>query len=473
MANGQHRPVEYAIGPLGTVAIQLRRITSWLLTRIGPLLPLLLGIVILVVLVRVVSRAGTSRTVMLYLALWLGFAQMVLLARTRTLSWSTLRSITGIGLGLATFLTLAGMRLFRELLGLEPHDTLAQTMLTPVVEELTKLVPVLALIFLSSRGRSLSLVDIVLAGFLCGLGFGFVEEMSRRPNTWSAWPWHLLAAFPSDPANWYVESVVPHQFSHAVSAAIAASGLAFWWRARRLGIRRWPWAIAACALFVFVTVTHASLDTTYHTWDAVKDWLQLIGDDGALHEIGLVAAMLALSTDLHDARRVHGPTWWLWLRVDRSSPLNLCKSIARNRLERARAMSAVYGAPPRPLDYWTHADARRLAGGGAVLTALLRAAAPVGRPGLALRQLQVLAPGRNRRPLVVGWGQARTAGMAGWSYRRNVLRTYPGKMRGSASRCMASARCVARRRMARHAASYPAARTGVRDDAESSHHRAS
>ena len=60
------------------------------------------------------------------------------------------------------------------------QDVWSQAFITPIAEEVLKLIPIGVYLFLSRRASSLSLSDYALIGAVTGAGFQFLEETTRR-----------------------------------------------------------------------------------------------------------------------------------------------------------------------------------------------------------------------------------------------------------------------------------------------------
>ena len=102
----------------------------------------------------------------------------------------------------------------------------------PIIEEIYKLLPLAVYLFYSRRATSLSLGDYVLLGAAPGIGFQFMEELSRRlvqSNYGVSFlggktlHWELFDWFPG----YFEESFIPTMMNvtHPVHSAMIALGI--------------------------------------------------------------------------------------------------------------------------------------------------------------------------------------------------------------------------------------------------------
>ncbi|WP_239634965.1 PrsW family glutamic-type intramembrane protease [Paenibacillus sp. H1-7] len=122
-----------------------------------------------------------SRT-MLVQYLWSLYVllQFWFLCRSKTLRWKPIVLFVLAGVYVVipiTTLTLSG---FHAVFGGKTSDTWSVAVLTPIFEEVWKLLPLAVYLLFSRRASALSLGDYTLIGAATGVGFQLMEELSRR-----------------------------------------------------------------------------------------------------------------------------------------------------------------------------------------------------------------------------------------------------------------------------------------------------
>lgn len=165
--------------------------------------------------------------------------QFWLLARTKTLFWQEYIRFFLVGAWVIVPLTGSFVFLLHGMFGGHASDYQSSALVTPVVEELFKLIPLGVYLFISRRASSLSLSDYALIGAASGAGFQFFEETTRRTQSTGLLSeafggyghsifgqdihWDLLTLFPG-----YFESEflqVDMLAGHAVLTALVAVGI--------------------------------------------------------------------------------------------------------------------------------------------------------------------------------------------------------------------------------------------------------
>lgn len=156
--------------------------------------------------------------------------------------------------------TMQGLHL---IFGGRTTDTWSFAVMTPVVEEIYKLLPLGLYLFFSRRATTLSLSDYVLLGAAPGIGFQFMEELSRRlvqSNYGVSFlggktlHWEFFDLFPG----YFEESFIPTMMNvtHPVHSAMIALGIGIAFRyAKRLS--RWTYAFPA-VLLLWAILNHAA-----------------------------------------------------------------------------------------------------------------------------------------------------------------------------------------------------------------------
>lgn len=344
----------YTIGPLDRIALIVVQCIAWLKGRLQRKLQLALLACMVIVFAALIYKNGLSRVVLLTCALYLGVMQAALLARTRTLSFSTLRTLAVVGGAVSALATVGVILSARALFNLSNYadgDAVQREMLTPIIEELAKIIPVVCLIVLSSRGQSMSTIDIVVAGYVTGLGFGYVEEMVRSKDPFAmVAQWQMLLELPTDPGRFRSKH---DSMTHALGAAIICFPLALWWRARRRKQNTRQFTLLTVLTFGFVSVTHAELNLQ-GTSTALRWMVAFFGEHRAIPWLAAAAALAALLIDMHDTRHARSIGWWIVPQIRLKSALAFATSLELNRLERTKTIAQLYGVPPRPEDCWTY-----------------------------------------------------------------------------------------------------------------------
>ena len=289
-------------------------------------------IVLLVVAVLVVPRLAVALKPVVWMLACLGV--MVLLSRTRTVSWRAVSVMFSVSVpwalvvAEATVLVAAGG-------GMTTSDDGTGIALAAFVEEPGKLVPLVVVALVApGRVRRLAAVDWALLGYAAGAGFTVAEDGARR-----LMPQGVLASLPNDGGleyslnawtagsfrMWDSDSLVgrlnddlgpsPLAVGHHVSTMTVAMaiglGIALW-RTRNPVGRVAAWVVPVAA-FVQVVVDHAAYNASVAalgsvSWldsdDAVLSWLgaawQLSGRGNNAIAYSLVLFGLCL---LADARR--------------------------------------------------------------------------------------------------------------------------------------------------------------------------
>ena len=262
-------------------------------------------IVLLVVAVLVVPRLAAAMVPTLWMLACLGV--MVLLSRTRTISWRAVSVMFSVSVPWALVVAKA-TELVAASGGMSTSDDGTSIALAAFVEEPGKLVPLVVVALVApGRARRLAAVDWALLGYAAGAGFTAAEDGARRLapqgmlasllggdkgldyslNAWTAGSFRLwnsdglLGRFmagggPSPLA-------VGHHVSTMTVAMAVGLGIVLWRTGRPLG-RVVAWVLPAVAL-VQVVVDHAAYNASVASLTSVS-WLD--SDDPVVYWLGAV-----------------------------------------------------------------------------------------------------------------------------------------------------------------------------------------
>ncbi|GGD60030.1 PrsW family glutamic-type intramembrane protease [Paenibacillus nasutitermitis] len=224
-----------------------------------------------------------SRTMMVqYLWSIYVLLQFWFLCRSKTLPWKPIVLFVLAGVILVVPLTTLTVNIFHGLFGGTTSDTWSVAVITPIFEELWKLLPLGLFLFFSRRASALSLSDYTLIGAATGVGFQLMEELSRRwlssgpgdySSTWLGGKtihWDFFTLFPG----YFEESFLPTLMtvSHPVHTAMIALGFGI---AFRLRTRLTKWVF----LFPVVLLLWSILDhAAYNGQFKLPDWVLRIHD---------------------------------------------------------------------------------------------------------------------------------------------------------------------------------------------------
>lgn len=305
------------------------------------------------------ARSEADAVPTIALALLLGFAEVCILALSRTLAIRTLAILVTLGAGviaLAAVALTAGLRTLldfpRDRGVLDLSDSMSFYLLAPLLEEGLKLLPLLAVLFLSARSRALSVVDVLLLGFMVGIGFQFTETVAGRgPGDYTTG----LMAIPAGPVseNWQ------GLFRHGVATGLIAGVIGFWWRAR---CRERPTGVLASLVWLtvgLVLVLHLAVnvsDGIAPLWEPLAEpltWLARSPISALLPVMFLTVFAAAVVVDLRDLRTVAPLRSLLLPAFDGSGSSGvsaLVRALTAPRLRRLAAIEALGAAPGRSRD---------------------------------------------------------------------------------------------------------------------------
>ena len=262
-------------------------------------------IVLLVVAVLLVPQLAAAMVPAIWMLACLGV--MVLLSRTRTISWRAVSVMFSVSVPWALVVAKA-TELVAASGGMSTSDDGTSIALAAFVEEPGKLVPLVVVALVApGRARRLAAVDWALLGYAAGAGFTAAEDGARRLapqgmlasllggdkgldyslNAWTAGSFRLwnsdgllgrfmAGAGPSPLA-------VGHHVSTMTVAMTVGLGIVLWRTGRPLG-RVVAWVLPAVAL-VQVVVDHAAYNASVASLTSVS-WLD--SDDPVVYWLGAV-----------------------------------------------------------------------------------------------------------------------------------------------------------------------------------------
>lgn len=236
--------------------------------------------------------------------------QFWLLCRSKTLTWKKYTYFFLAGAWLIVPLNSFIVHFITSIFGGREQDVWSQAFLTPIAEEVLKLIPLGVYLFLSRRASTLSLSDYALIGAATGSGFQFLEEISRRFVSGDHYGltllkgkvlhWDLFTLFPG-----YFEDIRLHDemsASHSVLTAMVALGIG-------LAVRFESKFKQSAYIFPVILLVWAIFD--HAIWNAgygAPDWLteihNLLGSGYAAKPLFLMMLGAALLIDYWELNRV-------------------------------------------------------------------------------------------------------------------------------------------------------------------------
>lgn len=251
-----------------------------------------------------------SRTMLVqYLWSFYVLLQFWLLSRSKTVAWKQVSLFVLSGVLLVIPLTNGTMQGLHMIFGGRTTDTWSFAVMTPIIEEIYKLLPLAVYLFFSRRATSLSLGDYVLLGAAPGIGFQFMEELSRRlvqSNYGVSFlggktlHWEFFDWFPG----YFEESFIPTMMNvtHPVHSAMIALGIGLAFRfSKRL--TRWAYAFPAI-LLLWAILNHAA----WNGQNRLPDWILALhewtGEGYRTEGFFLTLLVLGLFIDYWDLHRI-------------------------------------------------------------------------------------------------------------------------------------------------------------------------
>jgi hypothetical protein len=259
-----------------------------------------------------------SRTMMVqYLWSFYVLLQFWFLCRSKTLAWKPVVLFVLSGVFLVVPFTALTVNAVHALIGGKTSDTWSVAIITPIFEELWKLLPLGVFLLFSRRASALSLSDYTLIGAATGVGFQLMEELSRR---WlnsgilsdrygysftifggETIHWDLFALFPGR----FEESLLPSVMcvGHPVHTAMIALACGIAYRLRTK-LAKWVFLFPALIL-LWSILDHAA----YNGQNKLPDWVFAIHEwDGSGYKtqpaflIMLAASLVADYRSLNKVR---------------------------------------------------------------------------------------------------------------------------------------------------------------------------
>ncbi|MGO4790023.1 PrsW family intramembrane metalloprotease [Paenibacillus sp. 2KB_20] len=228
-----------------------------------------------------------SRTMMVqYLWSFYVLLQFWFLCRSKTIPWKQIVLFVLAGVFLVVPFTTLTVNALHVLFGGSTSDTWSIAVITPILEEFWKLLPLGIFLLFSRRASALTLSDYTLIGAATGVGFQLMEELSRRwlssgpleekfgySFTWLGGEtihWDLFSLFPGR----FEESVFPTLMTvgHPVHTAMIAlaCGIAY-----RLRTKLTKWVF----LFPVIILLWAILDhAAYNGQHQLPGWVLQLHD---------------------------------------------------------------------------------------------------------------------------------------------------------------------------------------------------
>ncbi|WP_233147047.1 PrsW family intramembrane metalloprotease [Paenibacillus selenitireducens] len=224
-----------------------------------------------------------SRTMVVqYLWSFYVLLQFWFLCRSKTMPWKSIVPFVLAGVFLVVPFTTLTVNALHVLFGGKTSDTWSIAVITPIFEELWKLLPLGIFLLFSRRASALSLSDYTLIGAATGVGFQLMEELSRRwlnpgkfgySYTWLGGEtihWDFFSLFPGH----FEESMFPTLMTvgHPVHTAMIAlaCGIAY-----RLRSRLTKWVV----LFPAIILLWSILDhAAYNGQHQLPGWVFRLHD---------------------------------------------------------------------------------------------------------------------------------------------------------------------------------------------------
>lgn len=258
-----------------------------------------------------------SRTVFVQF-LWSFYVllQFWVICRSKTLTWKRYVAFFLAGAWFVVPLTNIFVQFIHVIFGGHTSDVWSIAVLTPIAEEVFKLIPFGLYLFLSRRASAMSLTDYVLIGAATGAGFQFLEETTRRLTSgWFGYgntlfgqviQWDIFSLFPG----YFEESLFPTRTtsSHAVLTAFIVLGIGMAIRFRKR-LNRYGFIIPLAFLLISI-LDHAVWNGQYQFPEWVLSFHDLLGNGYATKPLLIILILLAIVYD-----------YWMLNRVKKELPL--------------------------------------------------------------------------------------------------------------------------------------------------------
>ncbi|CAG9611927.1 hypothetical protein BACCIP111899_01099 [Bacillus rhizoplanae] len=266
--------------------------------------------------------------------------QFWLLCRSKTLSWKQYTYFFLAGAWLIVPLNSVLVASITVVFGGEASNVWSQAVLTPIAEEMLKLIPLGVYLFLSRRASSLSLSDYALIGAASGAGFQFLEETTRRLISGDHYGvsflagkvlhWDLFTLFPG----YFEESFLPDKMSagHSLLTAMVALGIGLAVRYKNR-FKNYTY-IFPVFLLIWSILDHAIWNADYNAPKWLAGIHDLFGSGYASKPVFLLMLVVALLIDYWELNRVreHIPKLEDEKNINPVTELwNLIKSLIKDR----------------------------------------------------------------------------------------------------------------------------------------------
>ncbi|WHY88631.1 EndoU domain-containing protein [Neobacillus novalis] len=238
--------------------------------------------------------------------------QFWLLCRSKTLSWKKYTYFFMAGAWFIVPLTSFIVSAITAIFGGVEQDVWSQAFLTPIAEEVLKLIPLGAYLFLSRRASTLSLGDYALIGAATGAGFQFLEETTRRLVSRGIFDygvtlfegkvihWDLITLFPG----YFEKGFLPDKMTagHPLLTAMVALGIGLAVRFKHKLTR--PTYIFPTILLVWAIFDHAIWNASYRAPKWLTGIHDVLGSGYAAKPLFLMMIGAALIIDYWELNRV-------------------------------------------------------------------------------------------------------------------------------------------------------------------------
>lgn len=258
-----------------------------------------------------------SRTMMVqYLWSYYVLLQFWFLCRSKTMAWKPIVLFVLAGIFLVVPFTTLTVNTFHAIIGGKTSDVWSMAVITPIFEELWKLLPLGLFLLFSRRASALSLSDYTLIGAATGVGFQLMEELARRwlstgplqekfgySFSWLGGEtihWDLFSLFPGR----FEESLFPTLMTvgHPVHTAMIAlsCGIAIRLRTR---LKKWVFLLPAI-LLLWSILDHAA----YNGQNQLPGWVFRIhewtGSDYKTQPVFLLMLAASIVADYWSLNRI-------------------------------------------------------------------------------------------------------------------------------------------------------------------------
>ncbi|MEF3303583.1 PrsW family glutamic-type intramembrane protease [Paenibacillus sp. GYB003] len=162
-----------------------------------------------------------SRTMLVQYA-WSFYAllQFWFLCRSKTLPWKAAVLFVLSGVFFVVPFTTLTIGALHAVFGGTTSDTWSVAVMTPIFEELWKLLPLGAFLLFSRRASALSLSDYTLIGAATGVGFQLMEELTRRWISSAAGYGYGVSRLGGKTIHWDLWSLFPGRFEESLSPTL-------------------------------------------------------------------------------------------------------------------------------------------------------------------------------------------------------------------------------------------------------------